>query len=288
MRRSFIQLFLSITVLFALYIFGKTKQYYLLYSPKHIEVREIEVRSFDSIMAQTDSVIIPISYSGSVDFRAIESEIRKEKFINFLLPSIIITRERLLDDLHHVEFIEDKIKTKRKVYPNDSLFLNSMKIKYKTDSIGELKKRIFPHPVSLALTQAVLESGWGTSSISRKGNNLFGIMSFSPDDSRLKIQFDDGEDDVYLRTYSNVIESVEHYFLMISRVSSYKKFRDKRWEGAPSTQLLKFLDSYHETDEYVELATSIIRNNQLTRYDVASIDPTYSRFVSLYTFLTQH
>jgi len=162
MRRSFFHLFLTITVLLAFYIFGKTKQYYLLYSPEQIEVREINVQNSDSIIMQNDSVIIPVSYTGSIDFRTVESEIRKEKFISFLLPSIVITRERLLDDLHHVEFIEEKIKTRRKVYPNDSLFLTSMKSKYKTDSIEELKKRIFPHPVSLALTQAVLQSCWRT------------------------------------------------------------------------------------------------------------------------------
>jgi len=102
------------------------------------------------------------------------------------------------------------------------------------------------------------------------------------------MQFNGGENDIYLRTYNNVIESVEHYFLFISRVSSYRKFRQKRWEGASTAQLIKLLDSYHETDEYVELANSIIKNNQLTRYDAANIDPSYRKYISLYTFLTQH
>ena len=287
MRRSFIHLFLMSFLILALYIFGKTKHYFLLYSPHNIEVKVVSAISGDSIMAQNDSIVIPVNYSGSIDFRTMDPEVRKKKFIEYLLPAVVIIRERLLDDLHHVEFIEEKLKNNKEIYLNDSIFLSAMMEKYKTDSLNELKKRIFPHPVSLALTQAVLESGWGTSSICRKGHNLFGVLSFSPEESRLKMQFNDSEDDIYLRTYEDVIQSVDHYFLLISRVSSYKKFREKRWEGASTSQLLKLLDSYHEAEEYEELAKSIIMNNKLTRFDMATIDPAYRECRTLSSFLTQ-
>jgi len=287
MGRSFIHLFLMSFLILALYLFGKTKQYFLIYFPHNIEAKQITAISGDSIIAQNDSIVVPVIYEGSVDFRAMDPEVRKRKFIEYLLPAVVITRERLLDDLHHVEFIEYKFKNNKLIYHNDSIFLASMMEKYRTDSISELKKRIFPHPVSLALTQAVLESGWGTSSICRKGHNLFGILSFSSEESRLKMRLTDSEEDIYLRTYEDVIQSVEHYFLLISRVSSYKKFRQKRWEGATSLQLVTLLDSYHEAEEYEDLAKSIIQENKLTRYDIASIDPAYRKFSSLYSFLTQ-
>lgn len=275
-------------LIISLYLFGKTKHYFLLYNSHNIDIKLISSDSGDSIMAQNDSVIVPVNYSGSIDFRTMDPEIRKKKFIEYLLPAVVIIREKLLDDLHHVEFIEEKLKNNKEIYSNDSIFLSTMKEKYKTDSLNELKKRIFPHPVSLALTQAVLESGWGTSSICRKGHNLFGVLSFSPEESRLKMQFNDNEDDIYLRTYDDVIQSVEHYFLLISRVSSYKKFREKRWEGAPTSQLLKLLDNYHESDEYEKIAKSIIEDNKLTRFDIATIDPTYREFRKLSSFLTQY
>lgn len=288
MRRGFIHLLLMSFLIISLYLFGKTKHYFLLYNSHNIDVKLISSDSGDSIMAQNDSVIVPVNYSGSIDFRTMDPEIRKIKFIEYLLPAVVIIREKLLDDLHHVEFIEEKLKNNKEIYSNDSIFLSTMKEKYKTDSLNELKKRIFPHPVSLALTQAVLESGWGTSSICRKGHNLFGVLSFSPEESRLKMQFNDNEDDIYLRTYDDVIQSVEHYFLLISRVSSYKKFREKRWEGAPTSQLLKLLDNYHESDEYEKIAKSIIEDNKLTRFDIATIDPTYREFRKLSSFLTQY
>ena len=241
MRRSFIHLFLTSFLILALYLFGKTKHYFLLYSHNNFKIKEISAASADSIMAQNDSVIIPVNYSGSIDFREINPEVRKRKFIEYLLPAVVIIRERLLEDLHHVEFIEEKLNNKKAIYSNDSIFLLTMKQKYKTDSLRELKIRIFPHPVSLALTQAILESGWGTSSICRKGHNLFGVLSFSSEESRLKMQFNDSDDDIYLRTYDNVIQSVDHYFLLISRVSSYKKFREKRWEGASHITAFKII-----------------------------------------------
>jgi Bax protein len=288
MLRTISHLLLSALLICALYLFGKTKQYYMLYSPHNIAVREIKAQSPDSIIGQNDSIITPVNYLGTIDFRQMDPEVRKEKFINYLLPSIVLVRERLLDDLHHVEFIEEKMYQKKRIYPNDSLFLDSMKVKYRTNSMPELKKRIYPHPVSLALTQAILESGWGTSSIARKGNNLFGILSFSPDESRLKMQFNDSEDDIYLRTYKNITESVENYYLIIARISSYRKFRDKRWEGTPSSKLLQYLNSYHENELYPELANSIIKNNDLERYDNVRINPVYQEFSSLYAFLRKN
>lgn len=271
----------------SLYYFGKTKQYFLIYIPHHIEVKQVAAISEDSIITQNDSVIVPVNYSGSIDFRALDPELRKKKFIDYLLPAVVIIRERLLDDLHHIEFIEEKLKDKKEIYPNDSIFISEMTEKYKTESLTELKKRIFPHPISLALTQAVLESGWGTSSICRNGNNLFGVLSFSPEESRLKMHFNDSEDDVYLRTYDDLIQSVEHYFLLISRVSSYKKFREKRWEGASTSQLLKLLDNYHESEDYEKIASSIIENNDLTRYDAAEINSAYRKSQTLSSFLIE-
>lgn len=41
---------------------------------------------------------------------------------------------------------------------------------------------------SIILAQAILESDWGTSELSAKYNNLFGIKSFSPNDHSIKLE----------------------------------------------------------------------------------------------------
>ena len=275
-------------IVFALYLFAKTEKFNSRYWPVEIKIRDVKLIADDSIIIQSDSALIPVNYIGSIDFRSVNPEKRKDLFIQHLLPAIVITRERLLDDLHHVEFIEGRINRKKAISDFDSTFIIGMKLKYETDSIIELKRRIYPHPVSLALTQAVLESGWGTSSIFRNGSNIFGIMSFSSDDSRSLIQFQSGDDERYLRTYNSVIESVEHYYLLISKLSSYKRFRQKRWEGEASTELLRYMGSYHESDQYTEMAQSIIASNNLEHFDNVAIDPKYKKILTLKSFLMKY
>ena len=275
-------------LIFVVYIIAKIIKYNKQYWPVEIKVRNVQLSVADSIYFQADTALIPLNYIGSIDFRIVNAEQRKDLFIQYLLPAIVITRERLLDDLHHVEFIEQRINQKAEISESDSTFLLGTKLKYETDSLDELKKRIYPHPVSLALTQAVLESGWGTSSIFRHGNNIFGMMSFSNGDSRSLIQFQEGEDERYLRTYSSVIESVDHYYLAVSTVSSYKKFRQKRWEGKASVDLLRYMGSYHESDQYTEMARSIISGNDLLRYDNVVIAPKYLESKTLLSYLMNY
>jgi Bax protein len=275
-------------LIFAVYIIAKIIKYNKQYWPVEIKVRNVQLSVPDSIYVQTDTALIPLNYIGSIDFRIINAEQRKDLFIQYLLPAIVIARERLLDDLHHVEFIEQRLNQKAEISESDSMFMFGIKLKYETDSLDELKKRIYPHPVSLALTQAVLESGWGTSSIFRNGNNIFGMMSFSSDDSRSLIRFQEGEDERYLRTYNSVIESVDHYYLAVSTVSSYKKFRQKRWEGKASVELLRYMGSYHESDQYTEMARSIISGNDLSRYDNVVIAPKYLESKTLLSYLMNY
>ena len=272
----------------AIYLFAKTEKFNSSYWPEEIKIRNVKLTVTDSIINQSDTALIPVNYIGSVDFRSVNPDNRKDLFIQHLLPAIVITRERLFDDLHHVEFIEKRIGDKKTLSDFDIKFLSEIKLKYETDSIEELKRRIYPHPVSLALTQAVLESGWGTSNIFRKGNNIFGIMSFSSDDSRSLIQFQEGDDERYLRMYRSVIESVEGYYLLISKVSSYKKFRQKRWEGGPSYELLRYMKGYHESDQYTQMAQSILISNDLERFDNVAIAPKYVNILTLKSFLTKH
>ena len=275
-------------IIFAIYLFAKTEKYNSRYWPEVINIRNVNLTDEDSIIFQSDTTLIPVNYIGSIDFRSADPDKRKDLFIQHLLPAIVITRERLFDDLHHVEFVERRINDNKTISDFDSTFLAKMKLKYETDELDELKVRIYPHPVSLALTQAVLESGWGTSSIFRQGSNIFGIMSFSTEDPRSHIQFNEGDDERFLRTYSSVIESVEHYYLLISKVSSYQRFREKRWEGGTSSELLRYMGSYHESDQYAEMAQSIIASNDLVRYDNVRIDPKYKEIPTLRSFLIKY
>jgi cupin superfamily acireductone dioxygenase involved in methionine salvage len=61
-------------------------------------------------------------------------------------------------------------------------------------------------------------------------------------------------------------------------LSSYEKFRKKRWERGSSISLVNLLKNYHETDEYSTLVESIIRKNDYEKYDLVTINKDYFKY----------
>ena len=237
------------------------------FKPHKLQLLEKNITSVDSIIPPGDSTIVPVRYHGVPDFTDLDPQIRKEKFIQFMLPAVLVVRHQLMEDLRHVEFVENRMDAGERVAPADTAFLNHMFEKYHTDSINVLKRRIYPHPVSLVIAQAALESGWGTSRFFREGNNIFGVWSFDGDDSRIASQYKRDGRTVYLKSYSSYIQSIRNYYLTIARVPYYKKFRLKRWDGASSIDLLPYLSRYSEKSQYAQLAGTIIRENNIQEYD---------------------
>ncbi|MCE1199823.1 MAG: glucosaminidase domain-containing protein, partial [Marinilabiliales bacterium] len=155
-----------------------------IYPQYQIRTDSIIISNIRSVLPQRTTALIPVRYHGIFDFDTIPEGIRKNLFIDYLLPAIVIERERLLDQMRHVEFIENRMINKRPLRTDDLLFFKELMVKYDANSLKDLKIRLFPHPVSLVLAQAALESGWGTSKVFSKAYNPFGIMSFSSDEQR--------------------------------------------------------------------------------------------------------
>jgi Bax protein len=249
-----------------------------IYPEYRIDIEEIAVTGSQSILLQEQNSIKPVKYLGTLDFDTIPESIRKVVFINYMLPAIVIEHERLLDLLRHIEFIERRMVNKNPLRSEDLQFFKEMMMKYDATSIKDLKIRLFPHPISLVLAQATLESGWGTSNVFSKANNPFGIMSFSSEEQRRKFLNPEQQTEAYFRSYSDINQSVEHYYYFTARLSSYEKFRKKRWERGSSISLVNLLKNYHETDEYSSLVESIIRKNDYEKYDLVTINKDYFKY----------
>ena len=220
-----------------------------IYPEYHIELYKIEVVDSKSILIQDKISLIPVKYNGTLDFDTISEADRKIVFINYMLPAIVIERDRLMDMVHHIEFIENGMINKRPLKISDLTFFKEMMQKYDASSIKDLKMRLLPHPVSLVLAQASLESGWGTSKVFSRANNPFGIIAPPGDEKGRKFKNLISQTELYVKTYSSVNQSVEHYFFFIAKMTSYEKFRKKRWGRGSSSDLVKLLKSYHETNE---------------------------------------
>ncbi len=259
-------------------IVNEVSSYNYIYPEYYVKLFEIDIVNKNSILIQDQNAIIPVKYNGTIDFDTIPESIRKSVFINYMLPAIVIEHERLLDLLRHTEFIENRMLNKRTIRETDLLFFKEMMQKYDAASLKDLKVRLYPHPVSLVLAQAALESGWGISNVFSRANNPFGIMSFNSDEQRKRFLNPEQQTSIYVRSYSSINQSVEHYYFFTARLSSYEKFRKKRWERGTSIDLVKLLKSYHETDEYSSLIESIIDKNDLGRYDHITINPDYFEY----------
>jgi Bax protein len=190
-----------------------------------------------------------------------KSRNRKEFFTSSLMPVITEVKKEIEDSRKKVETLSSKeLKTE-----SEEKFLKEHFEKYRIEE-GDYQKllevMIFPPP-SLILAQASLESAWGTSKLTKQGNNLFGMRSFEQNEPRIKI----GKK-IYYRKYNSVKDSIKDYVVNISRHSAYQDLRSGIVKGEDSLTLVKYLDKYAENPEYRQKLTSVLNSNNFIQYDI--------------------
>lgn len=236
----------------------------------------IEVQSPEDILPLADSLVIPILYQGTVSLAALPTEEKKQKFIDYMLPIILISRHELMEKHSRVLMIKQYLVDSISISDQDSLLLIELHEQFKTDDIDILLRRTYPHPTSLVLAQAALESGWGTSRFFVQGNNIFGVWSYSENENRMPARFARAEYHAYVRVFDDLKQAIDHYFVMMGRAKAYYKFRSKRLETNNPFELIPYLTAYSEAGaEYVKKLETIIRVNNLTRYDSYQLHPDY-------------
>lgn len=222
----------------------------------------------EDVHAITDTTVIPYIYTKVISLRELPVKEKKEKFIEMLLPSILISQHDLHQKINRVEHIENWLQEHPFLIKEDSLFLFQLFKTYKCDEILELKKRLKPHSASIVLGQAALESGWGSSRFFKEGNNVFGIWSYNSGENRIKALVGRDSTNIYVKSYSSIEESVNDYFRTIARVKAYKEFRQMRFTSEKPLELVPFLKQYSELGElYTSKLSQLIKNNNLIKYD---------------------
>ena len=139
-----------------------------------------------------------------------------------------------------------------------------------------LDKKVLPIPTSLALAQAAIESGWGTSRFSIEGNALYGQWSWSPN-SGIK-PLDASNSQAFVQSFPDLKSSVRSYMRNLNTHFAYKEFRNlrisyiKNGKWPDGLVLASALYPYAETgDEYVESIKNIILQNNLQRFDYSML-----------------
>ncbi len=207
------------------------------------------------------------------DLAALESsDLRKTVFIKTLLPLLLLENERILADRARLEHVLARQAAGETVTAADAVFVEELAERYDTaaDKPRELLRRVDAVPVSLALAQAALETGWGTSRPAQAGHALFGQMIYRNDD-------DDGR----VRRFDHLPDAVAAYATNLNSHRAYAEFRRARaiarannaGKAPDGHALAQFLQRYSERRmDYVRDVRAVMRANGLRALDMARLD----------------
>ena len=217
--------------------------------------------------------------------KSVTVKTKKELFFRALAPLALRANEMILAD-------RDRLAALRKaplesISQEDSAWLSEMAFRYDlaaTDDapvspaqLEELWARVDLVPVSLALSQAAEESGWGTSRFASQGNALFGQWTWGPNamkpkEQRAKLG------NYGIRSFETPLESMAAYMLNLNTHRAYAQLRAKRAGLRAAGQqptgwaLAETLNRYSERGEaYVKSLHGIMRVNRLNDADEAHL-----------------
>ena len=231
--------------------------------------------SIDSFL-NNESINIIIFSSLPEDFMRIEpvSE-RKKLFINTLIPIIYYENLQILEDRKKILdwWNESEGENFSRDFWPSWLFELSEKYETKDSNLGNLLVKVDVIPISMALAQAAIESGWGTSRYLRQGNAIFGQYTFNKKKG-LKPKNRDKNKKFYIKKFSNLSESTRSYFKNLNTNLAYEEFREERkklrmsGETLSGLNLATFLTRYSERkEEYVLDLKKIIESNNFMKFD---------------------
>lgn len=240
-----------------------------------VKVIHKAVKSPEDIVPIDSSLVKPYDYSSVVSLEGLDAQERKQKFVDLLLPAILVAKLHFSDTLEMLKRIDSR--DPEGLEKEDTLFLNRLMLTYRADDEEQLIRKLHTHPNSIVLAQAALESGWGTSRFFLKANNVFGVWSFNEDEPRIEASSSRNGIEIYLKKYRYLSESIEDYFRTLAR-GPYRDFRIARTQTDNPYQLIPLLKNYSENDSiYAAHLRQVIRFNDLQKYDDYRIDPEYLR-----------
>ena len=199
---------------------------------------------------------------------------RKSDFISKIFLTIREVNEAILVKREKIFIIEKRLKTNSlTVLDADSLKRLFREYNVKNNNITELKNRVDIIPISLAIAQAAIESGWGTSRFALEGNAFFGQKIVGSNVNGIK-PIKNQNPYIKVRTFNTLKDSVNAYAKNLNTHKAYREFRQVRKEKRSLSQtlegsnLVNTLRKYSELgEEYTKQVQSIIEKNNLEKFD---------------------
>ncbi|MBR4531862.1 glucosaminidase domain-containing protein [bacterium] len=197
-----------------------------------------EIKSAYDLVGYTwDNEKIPRIFVKKIpeEIKKIEGVERRQFFIKLLLPLVLLENEKITAE--HDRIVP--IAAKKEWNAEDVKIISGIAEKYNIIDEGQdisaitedekekiryfLDHKIRPVPPAIAIGQAALESGWGTSRFVFEGNNLFGHVS--PDPTKGIKPKNWSGNQRHIRIFDSIQDSISAYMLNLNRNRAYNKFR---------------------------------------------------------------
>lgn len=133
---------------------------------------------------------------------------KKQRFNELLLPAINKVYSALTIQYNKTKLIIEK--------QGDNKTINALIASYNASSEEDLLKRLKPHPKSIAIAQAAMQSGWATSRFTLIANNLFGVWSFDVNEPRVQAHETREGKVIYVKRYASLQESIKDYYFLLA------------------------------------------------------------------------
>lgn len=232
------------------------------YSGKKYNLKDI--RNYDADLPHISLNKLPS------DWDQLSYQDKKSLFIKVVLPLILQNNEEISQERDRFLVLS---KLNKEALTNEELaFLEKLYQKYKTKDPQQLRQRIDLIPPSIAVAQAIEESGWGMSYFALKGNALYGQVGTSGLRARKNTSR-------FVRDFPDLLSSIRSYSLNLNTHKAYKKFRQQRAEMRQSGEaldaylLVNCLDQYStKKGQYVKNIKKIIELYDLEAFDAVTLN----------------
>ena len=225
-----------------------------------------------SLSANPAIVMVPADFARGIPKRhlTLSGANQKQSFINLVLPLIVASNDELVQRRNAVKAAFDA---------KNRAMLEKWAVLYRVDPekldeaelAKQLLRRVDTIPVALALAQAAIESGWGTSRFALQGNALFGQWAWTESVGIRPLAA--SNERAVVRSFGSLLESVRAYMHNLNTHPNYQRFRLARQRVSPQNKTIKagrlaiYLDSYAEIGTaYVDKLRAVMSSNNFDQY----------------------
>ncbi len=209
---------------------------------------------------------------------------RKDLFLKITLPLIVQENDKLLSLNKRIRSIKNSFDT---ISRKEAVWVSQLMVDYKADTMDALLIKVDKVPVSLALAQAVIESGWGTSRFAYEGNALFGQYVWGTNNHGIIPNDRETDANYKIKSFDSLSESVASYMKNLNTNFHYNEFRINRFvlrsNNIPlrGSYLTEYLFNYSIEDNYTDKIKNIIEINNFEDFDNLNIEKKFKLITNI-------